>query len=101
MKNELLEKIFSNVNNWLNFAEAKNALLVGFLVAGFGLHSHLKEEFPPWCLNICLVLALSALAFPLLSFFPLQKKVKERVVVITSCFIEILQDTLVMNTLKQ
>lgn len=30
---ELLEKIFSNVNSWLNFAEAKNAANVGFVVA--------------------------------------------------------------------
>ena len=30
---ELLEKNFSNVNSWLNFAEAKNAANIAFVVA--------------------------------------------------------------------
>ena len=32
-KVETLEKIFNNVNNWLHFAEAKNAALVAFNIA--------------------------------------------------------------------
>ena len=30
---ELLEKNFSNVNSWLNFAEAKNAANIAFVIA--------------------------------------------------------------------
>lgn len=30
---EMLETIFSNVNSWLNFAEAKNAALMAFNIA--------------------------------------------------------------------
>ena len=30
---EMLESIFSNVNSWLNFAEAKNAALMAFNIA--------------------------------------------------------------------
>ena len=76
MRIELLEKVFANVNSWLNFAEAKNALLAGLLVAGLGLYGNLKEELPVWCLNVYLILLLVALIFPLLSFFPFYKKSK-------------------------
>ena len=30
---DLLEKIFSNINNWLTFAEAKNAAIIAFNIA--------------------------------------------------------------------
>ncbi len=30
---ELLDKVFSNVNSWLNFAEAKNAANIALVVA--------------------------------------------------------------------
>lgn len=65
---ELLEKIFSNVNSWLNFAEAKNAANVAFVVAciaaifSFGDMNYLMYA-------ICIFLIVSGIC-SLLSFIP-------------------------------
>lgn len=41
---EMLETIFSNVNSWLNFAEAKNAALMAFNIAMLVFHRLLKNR---------------------------------------------------------
>lgn len=70
---ELLEKIFSNVNSWLNFAEAKNAANVGFVVACLAAIFSL-EDVNALLLNallytICIFLVISGM-FSLISFLP-------------------------------
>lgn len=70
---ELLEKIFSNVNSWLNFTEAKNAANVGFVVACLAAIFSL-EDVNALLLNallytICIFLVISGM-FSLISFLP-------------------------------
>lgn len=65
---ELLEKIFSNVNSWLNFAEAKNAANVGFVVACLAAIFSL-EDMNALLYTICFFLVISGM-FSLISFLP-------------------------------
>lgn len=65
---ELLEKVFSNVNSWLNFAEAKNAANIALVVAG------IAGIFSLGCMNvilyiICILLTCSGIA-SLVAFIP-------------------------------
>ena len=65
---ELLEKIFSNVNSWLNFAEAKSAANVGFVVACLAAIFSL-EDMNALLYTICIFLVISGM-FSLISFLP-------------------------------
>lgn len=65
---EFLEKVFSNVNTWLNFAEAKNAANIALVIAG------LAGIFSIDCKNIilyiiCILLTFSGIA-SLMAFLP-------------------------------
>ncbi len=73
-KLEELHKIFSNVNDWLKFAEAKNAVLIGFistvlglLIAGFDNFSECSQTIIK-C--ILMPVEIIAIIFSVLSFFP-------------------------------
>lgn len=66
--NELLDKVFSNVNSWLNFAEAKNAaniaLVVACIAAIFSLNSMNTLLY-----IVCILLSFSGIC-SIISFFP-------------------------------
>lgn len=68
---EILEKIFSNVNNWLAFAEAKNAAIIAFNIAVIAAllsgSDVLGKTIIFYFLNVIIVLST---AFALLSFIP-------------------------------
>ena len=69
-----LYKIFSNINDWLKFAEAKNAILIGFIgtLIGFALSNisiiPLNLQWPVKYMFIPIEFA--ALLISLASFFP-------------------------------
>jgi len=73
---EQVERIFSNVNDWLNFAEAKNGALIAFNSAvAFGLIRLTSD--PNWevpglliALRISILVLLSGLLLSLVSFLP-------------------------------
>lgn len=73
-KLEELHKIFSNINDWLKFAEAKNAVLIGFIstILGFAFSSlsNLPQDFHAIVKFIFLPTEILALLIPLASFFP-------------------------------
>ena len=82
--NRILETVFANVNQWLHFAEAKNALLATLNGgAVLGLLALLNTEKPRlssllpslWVAAICLVFGLLVC---LLSFTPILAKTLER-----------------------
>lgn len=78
MNKELLEA-FKNVNDWLKFAEAKNAMLIGFNgVVIFGIQGNATINFDT-LLNIYISIAFILLVFStvicLLSFVPRLKKI--------------------------
>ncbi len=61
-----LKEIFENVNNWLKFAEAKNATLIaGNGVIIFGIIKCLKdlESYPYFIYYLCFVIILLSLSF--------------------------------------
>ena len=65
---ELLEKNFSNVNSWLNFAEAKNAANIAFVVAVLAAIFSIDDE----CVLLhilCICLIISGMC-SLFSFLP-------------------------------
>lgn len=65
---ELLEKNFSNVNSWLNFAEAKNAANIAFVVACIAAIFSL-EDMNVLLYIICIFLIISGMC-SLFSFLP-------------------------------
>lgn len=65
---ELLEKNFSNVNSWLNFAEAKNAANIAFVVACIAAIFSL-EDMNTLLYTICIFLIISGMC-SLISFLP-------------------------------
>jgi hypothetical protein len=65
---ELLEKNFSNVNSWLNFAEAKNAANIALVVACIAAIFSL-DDMNVLLYIICVVFIISGIC-SLLSFFP-------------------------------
>lgn len=61
-----LKEIFENVNNWLKFAEAKNATLIaGNGVIIFGIIKCLKDlvDYPYFIYYLCFVILLLSLSF--------------------------------------
>lgn len=73
-KLEELHKIFSNVNDWLKFAEAKNAVLLGVISTILGFTFSKISEFPQDSLVIVKFIFIPAgtlaLFIILASFFP-------------------------------
>ncbi len=67
-QSELLEKVFSNVNSWLNFAEAKHAANIAFVVACLAMMISTETMNCLTCC-ICVLFVLSG-GCSLLSFFP-------------------------------
>lgn len=65
---ELLEKNFSNVNTWLNFAEAKNAANIAFVVACIAAIFSL-DDMNGLLYILCLFLIISGMC-SLVSFLP-------------------------------
>ena len=66
--NELLEKNFANVNSWLNFAEAKNAVNLSLVIASVA--AILSMDARNILLNvICILFCISAIC-SIWSFFP-------------------------------
>lgn len=65
---ELLEKNFSNVNSWLNFAEAKNAANIAFVVACIAAIFSLEDKNVLLYI-ICIILIISGIC-SLVSFLP-------------------------------
>lgn len=68
-----MDIIFENINNWLNFGEAKNALLVGYVLALSSMVDYDKIQELGCFKGIVLLLLALSLIFPLISFFPLYK----------------------------
>lgn len=80
---EQLYKIFNNVNDWLKFAEAKNAMIIAFNSASiYGIISTLsidyvkKHDFLMTYLFIVIILLVFSTAFSLISFAPRVKIIK-------------------------
>lgn len=74
-RTDLLEKIFSNVNYWLAFAEAKHAMNIAGVIAILSFVVDLNKCNKLYIL-ICVFLLISAL-LSFLSFFPtISKKFK-------------------------
>ena len=70
----LLQQIFENVNNWLHFAEAKNAALIAFNIALLAVivESNWAEAYILLFSIIVIGLLLSTI-FAILSFKPINK----------------------------
>lgn len=66
--NNLLEKIFSNINDWLHFAEAKNAANIA-LVGAFITAIFNTENINILSYLICIILVVSGVC-SLISFIP-------------------------------
>lgn len=66
--NELLNNIFSNVNSWLNFAEAKNAANIAIVVACIAAILNF-EKIDYLLAVICIVVIVSGIC-SLISFLP-------------------------------
>jgi len=72
-----LKEIFDNTNNWLKFAEAKHAVLIGFLGAGLWGILNLVEYPCSWNIFFKIYLIWSVSMFvissiiSLISFFPI------------------------------
>lgn len=71
-QSELLEKIFANVNSWLNFAEAKHAANIAFVVACLAMIISTDTMNILTC-GICVLFILSGLC-SLSSFYPVLKE---------------------------
>jgi hypothetical protein len=74
MMHDHLKDIFNNINDWLKFAEAKNAALIAFNGAIImGCLSLIKEpppHLPVWYLWMVVVLVALSTFCALLSFYP-------------------------------
>ena len=65
---DLLEKTFSNVNSWLNFAEAKNVANIAFVIACIAaIFSLENRNFLLY--TLCFILIISGIC-SFLSFIP-------------------------------
>lgn len=73
---EQLEKNFANVNTWLNFAEAKNAANIAFVVSFIAVIFNFKSITVP-LYAVCFLLLVSGI-FSLLSFMPKLEKTFEK-----------------------
>lgn len=76
-KIEFLEKVFGNVNNWLHFAEAKNAALVVFNIAAldaFKSFDICEDKNLFW--NMILILFVISTLCALISFTPVLSHIK-------------------------
>jgi hypothetical protein len=72
---DVLKDIFENVNNWLKFAEAKNATLIagnGLLIFGVlkTIHELKIDNYLLWYIYFCLALFSLSLVIALISFIP-------------------------------
>lgn len=65
--NELLEKVFENINSWLNFAEAKNAANIALVVAMIAAIFSLDTNW--WIVCILVVFVMSGI-LSLITFIP-------------------------------
>lgn len=81
---EQLHKIFANVNDWLKFSEAKNAMLIAFNAASsFGLLKMYDFDFVKnscflqGYLIVVIFLFIFSTALSLISFAPRVKMIKE------------------------
>ena len=68
-KRELLQWIFNNTNNWLHFAEAKNAAMIAFNVA---MAAFLAEMDMP---RVVLAGLVVSMAVSVWAFYPVNDKV--------------------------
>ena len=68
---ELLQGIFDNINNWLVFAEAKNAAIIAFNIACFSILFGIKEYADAGILFyiVCVGMVISSM-LALISFLP-------------------------------
>lgn len=66
--NELLDKVFSNVNSWLSFAEAKNAANIALVVACIAAIISL-DSINDLLYIICILFSISGIC-SLISFLP-------------------------------
>lgn len=73
---ESLESIFSNVSNWLSFAEAKNGALLALNIAGICGIASMNEQMSYLQLSVCLFLLVSTFIL-LYSFHPNTKSALE------------------------
>ena len=70
--NNLLEKVFANVNSWLNFGEAKNAANIALVVACIAALSGFENKC---CLvHLCMFLIVISGIISLVSFYPKTSK---------------------------
>jgi len=80
--NELLDRIFANVNNWLTFAEAKNgaliALNIGMIAAIIGSLDFWGETILTYIVIICI---MASTVVSLFSFIPQTGKDRQVLVV--------------------
>lgn len=67
---EKLKEIFGYVNNWLNFAEAKNAAMLTVSIGVlFGLYSYIEKMNIIFYITLILIIIISILS-SILSFYP-------------------------------
>lgn len=67
---EKLKEIFGYVNNWLNFAEAKNAAILTVSIGGlFGISSY-EDKINIICYIILMILLIGSILSSLMSFYP-------------------------------
>lgn len=76
--NEKLQYIFENINNWLNFAEAKNGALIA-INASVIMGIVTDDKIPRNCIVVTLLILLAISLFhSLLSFVPLTGNMAEK-----------------------
>lgn len=66
---EFLEKQLERVNEWLTFAEAKNAALIAFNIAAITLIADFRENYPVLS-TIIMLIFIASTVYTLLSFVP-------------------------------
>lgn len=78
-----LKEIFSYVNNWLNFAEAKNGAIIGLngacIIGLFSILLKTDYDIQFWAkiyILITIILLILSTGFSLFSFFPMTSKLK-------------------------
>lgn len=77
-RTKLLQQILDNVNNWLHFAEAKNAAIIAFNIAVLAalVGSDLSKAFEPLFSAIVIGLMISIM-YSILSFKPINIKLNK------------------------
>lgn len=73
-RQRMLESIFANVNTWLHFAEAKNAMIIALNIAMLG--SIQEFEFCKDLKYLFMVLILASVIISLFSFLPILRKIE-------------------------